>query len=92
VLDDLVAEFGLSGVVNALPYIAAGGETLRWVVNIDGVERPDIDIRVVEDEAGNPVTILLVHGHQEVELWRWRRSMPKSAPASITRSLRELTT
>jgi hypothetical protein len=75
-LDDLIEQHGPGAVITVSrvtivnPVGIDTGETLRWVVLIDGAN-PDVDVRV--DDEGDMRMLLLSRGNSadEVTLIRW---------------------
>jgi hypothetical protein len=71
-LDELAERYEDLTVITVSPYVGDDGETLRWVVLIDGEDVPDIDVRVRPDaERPEVMVMLLVYGGEELELERW---------------------
>lgn len=74
VLDELIDRYGTHAVISVDPYMPDNsGEILRWVLQIDGKEVPDIDVRTAP-EGDDWMLMLLVRGDEEFELGRWRES------------------
>jgi hypothetical protein len=81
-LDELIERYGEGAILTVGPYVLASGETLRWIVEIDGLDVPDIDVRIDEDvERPDIKLMILVHGDDQVELDRWHEDA--SNPYSI---------
>jgi hypothetical protein len=71
-LDELIARHGEAAVLTVRPYIIDSGEILRWVLEIDGKEPTDMDVRI---DQGDPwVVMSLVRGSEEIEIGRWSRN------------------
>jgi hypothetical protein len=49
-LDELIEQYDRGAVIRVHPYIWATGEE-RWIVEIDGEDAPDVDVRI-EPHAG----------------------------------------
>jgi hypothetical protein len=70
-LDDLIDRYDSGAVLTVSPYILDSGEILRWVLQIDGEEPSDLDVRI---DQGDPwVVTFLVRGDDELEVGRWSR-------------------
>lgn len=82
-LDELIERYGKDAVVTVDPYMPdSSGEILRWVLQIDGMEVSDVDVRIGEHPKHRDVMVmLLVHGGEEVELTRWHEDA--ESPGSI---------
>jgi hypothetical protein len=58
--------------ITVSPYVRDSGETLRWVLQIDGKEPSDLDIRTEErPERPDQISMFLVRGDEELEVGRW---------------------
>jgi hypothetical protein len=83
-LDELIERYDKGAVVTVSPYMPdSSGEILRWVVQIDGEEPPDMDVRI---DKGDPwVVMSLVRGDEELEVGRWSsKNHPEGALVSWT--------
>jgi hypothetical protein len=62
------------------PYVLDTGETLRWIVQINGVDAPELDVRVRE-RPWDPdvVEVFLVEGEEELGSSPGRRSATRMA-------------
>jgi hypothetical protein len=70
-LDDLIDRYGEAAILTVRPYIIDSGEILRWIVEIDGEDPPDMDVRI---DRGDPwVVMSLVRGGKEMLIGRWSR-------------------
>jgi hypothetical protein len=91
VLDELIDRYSEDAIVVVSPYVLDSGETLRWILEIDGEDVPDVDIRIQEHpEHPDWVLMLLVYGDEEVELNRWSTKRHKYGPAAVIRRLGDL--
>jgi hypothetical protein len=84
-LDELINHYGAGAVLTVRPYVLDSGETLRWVVAIDGKDVPDADIRIDVQEGAAFAAIILVRGKDELEITRWPTNRPE--PAEIVDTL-----
>jgi hypothetical protein len=87
-LDDLIERYGTGAVVAVRPYMPDNsGEILRWVLEIDGEEASEADVRVTERDGLS--VMLLVGGGEEIELTSWREGAPGpgSPPAAFLDTL-----
>jgi hypothetical protein len=84
-LDSLITQYGRGAVVTVSPDTPDSGDTVRWVVQIDGVEERRVDVRVDRDP-GDPETTVatLVRGSETLELMRWKSG---ADPAGIVDTL-----
>jgi hypothetical protein len=87
-LDELIGRYGRRAIVTARPWVNGEGETVRWFVEIDGIDLPDVDVRVCS--RGDRMVMLLVHAGEEVELGSWSPKTAPHGPAAFERSLGEL--
>ena len=83
-LDKLIGRYGDAAILTVRPYTRPStldtGEILRWVVEIDGKEPLDVDVRI-DRSAPGWVVMALVRGDEEIEIGRWsRRDHPDGAP------------
>jgi hypothetical protein len=80
-LDELIERYDSAAILTVSPYILDSGAILRWVVQIDGQEPPDLDVRI---DQGDPwVVMYLVRGDAELELGRWpKKQHPEGAQVS----------
>ena len=85
-LDELIERFGQGAVLTINPYVLDSGETLRWILQIDGKEMPDMDVRIEErPERPGQISMSLVRGDDELEVGRWPKSRyPEGAPVLWT--------
>jgi hypothetical protein len=81
----LIDRYGTGAVLNVTPYVLDSGETLRWIVQIDGAEVQDVDVRVEEKEG--TVVMCLTHAGEEFELNRWTTKRYPHGPASVVDTL-----
>jgi hypothetical protein len=90
-LDELIARYGEGAILTVSPYVLDSGETLRWIVEIDGKDLPDTDVRV-QEHAGRPdvVVMSLVHGDEEIEIQHWSRKRYPHGPSALVCRLRDL--
>ena len=73
------------------PYVDDSGETLRWVVQVDGAYVDELDVRTEDHpEREGVVVMYLVAGDRSIELHRWSTSRDPCGPAMVVRHLREL--
>jgi hypothetical protein len=70
-LDDLIAQHGEGGVVRVAPEGLEPGSTLRWVVEVDGHDVSDLDVRIRPHPAGTQLVVFLVRDDEELEVGRW---------------------
>jgi hypothetical protein len=93
-LNELIARYGEAGVLSVRPYVLESGETARWLVEIDGEDVPDADVRITEDPEGPEgfefVLMFLVRGDEEIEIGRWSRKRYPHGPSAILRTLGDL--
>jgi hypothetical protein len=85
VLDELIERHGEGAIITVRPYVLDSGETLRWIVEINGVDVPDVDVAVRPDsERTDVMVMLLVYGGEEVELdhWSTTKSKIRAGPSS----------
>ena len=67
----LIARYGAGAVLTVSPYMPdSSGDILRWVLQIDGKEPTDMDVRIDHDPW---VVMFLVRGDEELEVGRWSR-------------------
>jgi hypothetical protein len=60
------------------------GETLRWVVEIDGKDVPDVDARVERHPERSGVMVMtFVRGDEELEIESWSTKRYSHGPAVI---------
>ena len=87
-LDDLIERYGTGAVLSVDRYMPdSSGEILRWVLQIDGEEVPEADIRVIERDGRG--VMLLTDGNEEIELRWWREGArgPQGEPARFVYTL-----
>lgn len=90
-LDELIDRYGEDAILTARPYVPASGETLRWILEIDGSPVPDADVRTAShEERRHLIVMLLVHGDEEVEIGRWSTKIHPYGPAAVMRRLGDL--
>jgi hypothetical protein len=90
-LDELIDRYGEGAILTVSPYVPASGETLRWIVEIDGSPVPDADVRTARHEGRrDAVVMLLVHGDEEVEIGHWSTTLYPDGPAAVIRRLGDL--
>jgi hypothetical protein len=90
-LDELIERHGAGAILTARPYMLDSGETLRWVLEIDGNDVPDADVRIDElPERPDWRVMFLVRGNEELEIERWSTKRYKDGPTAVIRSLGEL--
>lgn len=81
-LDELIARHGEGAVLTVRPYMPdTSGVILRWVVELDGEEPADMDMRI-EPDRDDPhwIVMSLVRGDEELVVGRWlRRDHPEGA-------------
>ena len=87
-LDDLIRRYGEGAIVAVRPYMNDTGETLRWFVEIDGLDVPDLDVR--DSRRGELMVMLLVRGGDEIEIGRWSPKTYPHGPAAFLRTLGDL--
>jgi hypothetical protein len=88
VIDDLIARYDESAVVTVRPYVDGSGETLRWIVEVDGAEIHDLDVRVRSDpDRPEVMVMLLVHMGKELEIERWSTTKTPYGPGAVVRTL-----
>jgi hypothetical protein len=78
-LDELIERYDEGAIVTVSPYMPdSSGDILRWVLQIDGKEPTDLDVRI---DQGDPwVVTFLVRGDEELEVGRWsRKQHPEGA-------------
>jgi len=69
--------------------VLASGETLRWILQIDGEDVPGADVRIEEDP--DWTVALLVRGDEQVEIQRWwTTTYRRHGPAGLVRRLGDL--
>jgi hypothetical protein len=92
VLAELIERYGEDAVVTARPYVRDSGETLRWFLEIDGNDVPDVDLQIAEqaEPHGTKVMLLLHHDGEVVELHRWSTETYPHGPAAVVRRLGDL--
>jgi hypothetical protein len=90
-LDELITRYGEEAILSVRPYVLDSGETLRWIVEINGEDVPDAEVRITEDPEGPEgfefVLTFLVRGDEEIEIGRWSRKRHPHGPAAILRRL-----
>jgi hypothetical protein len=87
-LDELIDRYSEVAVLTVRPYIVASGEILRWVVEIDGKEPADMDVRIEQRDPW--VVMFLVRGNEEIEIGRWSgKRHPDGAPVIWTLGTRK---
>ena len=75
-----------SGIVSIDPYhMGDGPDDWRYVVTIDGDQRPDLDVRALDPPDKPGVTTVDDQG-RELVAWAWR----VKHPSRVLRTLREL--
>lgn len=90
-LDELIDRYGEDAILTVRPYMLDSGETLRWVVEIDGRDTPDTDVRIEEHpERPDVMVMILVRGDEEIEIQHWPRKRYPYGPAAIVRRLGDL--
>ena len=91
-LEELIDRYGEDAILTARPYVpASGGETLRWVLEIDGSPVPDADVRTARHEERRDVMVmLLVHGDEEVEIGSWSTTVSPYGPSVVMHRLGDL--
>jgi hypothetical protein len=90
VLDEFIERFGLGAILSVDPYVGDSGETLRWIITIDGHEVSDADVRVEEHPERAGVTVMsLVSRDEEIELARWSTDRYPHGHR-VVRTLREI--
>jgi hypothetical protein len=90
-LDRLITRYGEDAILSVRPYVLDSGEILRWVVEINGEDAPDMDVRITEDPEGFEfVLTFLVRGDEEIEIGRWSRKRHPYGPPAILRTLGDL--
>lgn len=91
-LAELVERYGSGAIVRVTPYpLDADYENTRWIVEIDGGDDPEVDVRLRHD--GDLRVLVLVTGEEEIELYRWNPTLPNAAlrePAAMIMTLGEL--
>jgi len=85
-LDELIERFSKDAVLTVNPYVRESGETLRWVLEIDGTEPSNLDVRIGKHpERPNQVSMFVVRGDDELEVGRWPvKDHPEGAPVVWT--------
>jgi hypothetical protein len=84
VLDELIDRYGTGAVLTVSPYVLDSGDTLRWILQIDGKEVPYADVRIQEDpDRPDWMLMFLVRGDEEVEIERWSTKRDPHGPASV---------
>ena len=75
-LDELIDRYGEDAILTVRPYVLDSGETLRWIVEIDGVDIYDNDVRIQDDpDRPDGSVMFLVRGDEEIEIGRWSRKL-----------------
>ena len=89
-LDEL-ARYDDLAVLNVSPYVGNSGETLRWVLLIDGAEVSDLDVRVRSDSERPEVMVMLLVGDSgELELERWSTTGKHKHRSGVIRTVGDL--
>ena len=87
-VDELIERYGKGAVLTVNPYVLDSGETLRWIVEIDGADMPVADVRIREHpERPDVMVMFLVCGNQELEIEHWSIERYPHGPASVVRTL-----
>jgi hypothetical protein len=90
-MQELIEKYGPGAILTVDPYVQDSGETLRWVVQIDGADVNELDVRVQEHPERDDMMIMyLVVGDENIELHRWSTRRDPYGPARVMRRLREL--
>jgi hypothetical protein len=85
-IDDLISQYGPGGIVSIDAYHMGDGlEDWRYVVSIDGTERPDLDVRSLAPPSKPAMTIVDDQG-RELVAWAWTLEHPRR----ILRTLQDL--
>jgi hypothetical protein len=88
---DVFARYDDGAVVTVSPYVLDSGETLRWIVEIDGENTSDVDARVESHPERSDVMVMtLVHGDEELEIESWSTKRYPHGPAAVIRTLGDL--
>jgi hypothetical protein len=89
-LEQFIARYGEAAILTVSQYVLESGDTLRWILEIDGAH-VYADVRVREHpERADVMVMLLVYGHEEVEIARWSKKRHPHGPASVKRRLGDL--
>jgi hypothetical protein len=85
-IDDLIAQYGPDGILSIDAYnMGAGPDDWRYVVTINGEERPDLDVRSL-DPLGRPAATIVDDQGRDLVVW----ATPLKHPNRFLRSLSEL--
>jgi hypothetical protein len=82
-LERLQARYDDGAIIVVAPYMPdSSGDILRWVVRIDGVDVPEIDVRIDQrPERPDVMVMRLVYEGEEVEVGHWRVDTDSPHPA-----------
>jgi hypothetical protein len=87
-LQSLIERYGEDALLTVRPYVLDDGEILRWTLEVDGKEVPDVDVRIRSDsQQPDWMVMLLVSESEEVEISRWARRQYRRGPAAVLRTL-----
>jgi hypothetical protein len=90
-LDELITRYGEDAILTVRPYVVESGETLRWIVAIDGVDVHDNDVRIQDDPDRPDGSVMsLVRGDEEIEIGRWSKKLYPHGPAAVIHRLGDL--
>lgn len=85
-IDDLIAQYGPDGILSIDAYnMGAGPDDWRYVVTINGEERPDLDVRSL-DPLGRPAATIVDDQGRDLVVW----ATPLKHPNRFLHSLSEL--
>jgi hypothetical protein len=89
---DVFARYDDGAVVTVRPFVLdSGGETLRWIVEIDGEDTSDVDARVESSpERPGVMVMALVRRDEELEIESWSTERYPHGPAAVIRTLGDL--